>query len=122
VESWPRFLHGVAAIRCTSHERYLFTLADGRDHREITMVVKLRHHDHCFVWHGIAGPNVRGSLRLAAVDDRHTSLTLVRSGLPADLRAGMAEMLMPRTATATTDLRQLEQHLLQNEAIDHEKP
>jgi len=77
VESWSEFLEGVASIRYTSHERYVFTLADGRDRREIKMVVKLRYQDHCFVWHGIAGPTVRGSLKLSPVDDKHTSVTLV---------------------------------------------
>jgi hypothetical protein len=112
VESWSQFLQGVESIRYTSHERYLFTLADGRDHREIKMVVKLRYQDHCFVWHGIAGPTVRGSLKLHPVDDRHTSVTLVVASLPTDLRSGVAEMMMPNSSTAMFDVRLLEKYLL----------
>ena len=112
VESWSEFLEGVDSIRYTSHERYLFALADGRDHREIKMVVKLRYQDHCFVWHGIAGPTVRGSLKLVAVDDRHTTVTLVVASLPIDLRSGMAEMMMPNSSTAMFDARLLEKYLI----------
>jgi len=122
VECWPRFLQGIASIRYTSHERYLFTFADGRDHREIKMVVKLRYRDHCFVWHGIAGPTVRGSLKLTPVDDSHTAVTLVRASWPVDLRSGMAEMMMPRTATATTDLHLLERYLVKDQVPASDPP
>jgi hypothetical protein len=111
VESWSDFLQGIASIRYTSHERYVFTLADGRDHREIKMVVKLRYRDHCFVWHGIAGPTVRGSMKLVPVDDRHTAVTLELASLPIDLRSGVAEMVIPSSSTASLDLRLLEKHL-----------
>lgn len=114
VESWSEFLAGVDSIRYTSHERYLFTLADGRDHREIKMVVKLRYQDHCFVWHGIAGPTVRGSLKLLAIDDRHTAVTLVVASLPIDVRSGMAEMMMPNSSTAMFDARLLEKYLIRS--------
>jgi len=112
VESWSEFLRGVGSIRFTSHERYLFTLADGRDQREIKMVVKLRYQDHCFVWHGIAGPTVRGSMKLTPVDDRHTAITLVVASMPTDMRSGVAEMMMPNSSTAMCDVRLLEKHLL----------
>ena len=112
VESWSQFLQGIESIRYTSHERYLFTLADGRDHRQIKMVVKLRYRDHCFVWHGIAGPTVRGSLKLTAVDERHTSITLMVASLPTDVRSGMAEMMMPHSSIAMMDLQLLEKYLI----------
>ena len=118
VESWSEFLQGIGSIRYTSHERYLFTLSDGRDHREIKMVVKLRYQDHCFVWHGIAGPTVRGSLKLVAVDEAHTAITLVMASLPTNLRSGVAEMITPRSSTASLDLRLLEKHLVKNPAAD----
>ena len=111
VESWSEFLQGIASIRYTSHERYLFTLADGRDHRQIKMVVKLRYRDHCFVWHGIAGPTIRGSLKLVPVDDRHTAVTLMVASLPTGLRSGMAEMIMPSSSTADLDVHLLERYL-----------
>lgn len=118
VESWSEFLQGIGSIRYTSHERYLFTLADGRDHREIKMVVKLRYHDHCFVWHGIAGPTVRGSLKLVAVDERHTAITLVVASLPDGFRSGIAEMMMPNSSTAGLDVRLLEKHLIRTAAAE----
>ncbi len=76
------------------------------------MVVKLRYKDHCFVWHGIAGPSVRGSLKLVAVDERHTAVTLVEASLPVDLRSGMSEMLFPAGSGAAVDVRHLEKHLI----------
>lgn len=112
VESWSEFLVGIGSIRYTSHERYLFTLNDKRDHRQLKMVVKLRYQDHCFVWHVISGPTVRGSLKLVAVDDQHTALTLMVASMPADLPSMVAEMMMPNTSTATLDVRLLEKYLL----------
>jgi hypothetical protein len=112
VESWSRFLPGVGSIRYTSHERYLFTLADGRDRREVRMVVKLLYHDHCFVWHAVAGPTLRGTLQLAPVDDRQTAVTLSQSWAPVDLRSGMVDMLMPHSSTTTMALQRLEHHLI----------
>jgi hypothetical protein len=112
VESWSQFLQGIESIKFTSHERYLFTLHDGHDHREIKMVVKLRYQDHCFAWHAVTGPTVRGTLKLSAVDDRHTAVTLVVASMPANLRSGMAEMVMPNNSTAMVDVRLLEKHLM----------
>jgi hypothetical protein len=112
VEAWSEFLHGIESIEYSSHERYVFKLADGRDRRELKCVVKLLYRDHCFVWHGLSGPAWRGSLKLAPVDENHTAVTLAMASLPVDLRSGFTEMLMPNTATATHDLRLLEQHLV----------
>jgi hypothetical protein len=113
VEAWSKFLHGIESIEYASHERYLFRLADGRDRRELKVVVKLLYRDHCFVWHGLSGPAWRGSLKLTPVDDHHTAVTLAMGSLPVDLRSGLSEMLMPKTTTALHDLRMLEQHLVQ---------
>jgi uncharacterized membrane protein len=118
VESWPQFLRGVESIRCTSHERYLFSLADGRDRRQVKMVVKLRYREHCFAWHGLSGPAVRGSLKLAVVDERHTAVTLTVASLPPGIRAGIAEMMFPSSSTATVDIRLLEKHLLRSVTAD----
>jgi len=116
VESWSQFLLGIESIKFTSFERYLFTLADGRDHREIKTVVKLRYKDHCFAWHPVSGSGVRGTLKLAPLDDRHTEVTLTVASMPPDLRAGVAEMMMPSSSTAQCDVRLLEKHLLESPA------
>jgi hypothetical protein len=120
VESWSEFLAGIESITFTSHERYRFTLHEGSDHREVKMVVKLRYQDHCFAWHEISGPPVRGSLKLVAVDDRHTALTLVVASMPATLRSGVAEMMMPNNSTAMVDVRLLEKHLIRSSAAGAE--
>jgi hypothetical protein len=112
VESWSEFMLGIEWIRCTGHERYAFKLADGRDRRELKVVVKLHHRDHCFVWHGVANPSWRGKLKLTEADDRHTSITLALESLPVDLRSGVADWLMPKTSTAVRDLQLLEHHLV----------
>jgi hypothetical protein len=111
VESWANFLDGIGSIRCTGHERYVFNLADGRDRREVKVAVKLLYKDHCFVWHGLAGPALRGTLKLAPTGPRHTAVTLSLASYPTDLVSGLAEMLMPRTTTAVLDLQLLEKHL-----------
>ena len=112
VESWSEFMLGIEWIRCTGHERYAFKLADGRDRRELKVVVRLHPREHCFVWHGLANPSWRGKLKLTEVDDRHTSVTLSLESLPPDLRSGVAEWLMPKTSTAVRDLQLLERHLV----------
>jgi len=112
VESWSKFLHGIESIRFTSHERYVFTLRDGRDCRDLSLVVKLQHRDHCFVWHELSGPFWRGSLKLAGIDHRHTAVTLALASLPTGLRSGLAEMMMlTNNAVAHLDLKLLERHL-----------
>lgn len=117
VESWTRFLPAVGSIRYTSHERYLFTLADRHDHREITTVVRLRHREHCFVWYGLAGPSspggIKGAIKLTPVGERLTGVTLRLAVMPGDFRGGMAEMLMPNAngSTVRRDLQLLERHL-----------
>ena len=116
VESWSEFLQDIESIRFTSHERYLFTLNDGYGRRDIKMVVKLRYQDHCFTWHEIGAPPVRGSLKLVAVDDRHTAVTLVEASMPASMRSGMAEMVMPNGSAAMVDVRLLEKHLIRTAA------
>jgi hypothetical protein len=116
VESWSQFLQDVDAIKYTSHERYLFTLNDGYCRRDIKMVVKLRYHDHCFAWHEVSGPAVRGSVKLTPVDDRHTAVTLTEASMPASVRSGMAEMVMPNGSAAMMDIRLLEKHLTRSAA------
>jgi len=118
IESWSEFLQDVDAIKFTSHERYLFTLNDGYSRREIKMVVKLRYQDHCFAWHEISGPAVRGTVKLAPVDDRHTVVTLVEASMPASLRSGMAEMVMPNGSAAMINVRLLEKYLIRSAAGD----
>jgi hypothetical protein len=118
VESWPLFLHDIGSIRCTSHERYVFTLNEGRNRREIKMVVRLRYREHCFVWHPITGPAVRGQLKLTAVDAGHTAVRLRMSTLPGGVAANLAEMLMPGGSAAKIDLQRLERHLLHDFATE----
>jgi hypothetical protein len=112
VETWSQFLHGIESIEYASHERYVFKLADGRDRRQLKVVVKLLRRDHCFVWHGVSGPAWRGSLKLSPVDDTHTAVTLRMDSFPVDLRSGLAEMLLPNPTVALHDLRLLERHLV----------
>lgn len=111
VESWSNFLEGISSIRCTGHERYVFNLADGRDHRELKVAVRLLYQDHCFVWRGLSGPQLRGALKLAATDERHTAVTLTLASHPTDFLSGLAEMVMPKTRTADIDLQRLEKYL-----------
>jgi hypothetical protein len=112
VESWSQFLLGIESISRTGHERYAFKLADGRDHRELTVMVKLLPGTHCFVWRQVSERTWHGQLKLAPVDTRHTSITLSLASLPIDLRSAVAEWL-PTPSTAAADLLLLEKCLLQ---------
>jgi hypothetical protein len=115
VPSWSAFLEGVGSIRYVSPERYVFTLNDGHEHRELKMVVRLRYRDHQFVWHGLGGAQgsvLRGSLRLEADDDHRTSVTLSMFSYPADFRSGVAELLLPHNTRVVADLELLERFLV----------
>jgi hypothetical protein len=115
VESWSSFLVGVGSIRLISPERYIFTLSEGRGQRELKMVVRLRFRNHAFIWHGLGGAQgsvLRGSLELAPAGERQTSVTLTMFSYPADLRSGVAEMLLPHSTRAVVDLQLLERFLI----------
>jgi hypothetical protein len=117
VESWSSFLKGVGSIRLVSPERYIFTLNDDRDQRELKMVVRLQFRDHRFVWHGLGGAQgslLRGSLELKPADDeRRTAVTLSRFSYPADLQSDAAELLAPASTRAVIDLQLLERFLIE---------
>jgi hypothetical protein len=112
VEGWPQFLIGVEQVSPMSHERYLFSLADGRDRRDAVVLVRWHHDTRCMTWRALDGPMYKGSLTVKPVDDRHTAVELSIAAHPSRLGEALAEMAMPRMFRARHDLDLLENHLL----------
>src|SRR5512144_3168210 len=109
VTAWPAFLVGLESVERLGHERYRFHLADGRDRRDVVVCVRHQPALHAFSWKALEGPAYRGRLDLSALDGRHTSVRLTLTSHPGTLWAAVAEMLMPRTSLADTDLQRLDQ-------------
>lgn len=104
VESWDRFLVGLQGVHRIGHERYLFWLDDGR---EIRVVVRAHRREHRFAWHAFDGPRFDGTLRLTAVDEALTRVTLsLRTG-GVGVTADLMDMAFPRTWLADFDVQRL---------------
>ena len=107
---WPEFIEGLDAVRRIGHERYVFCVHDGRDHRESVVVVR-RDARHVVTWRSLEGPELSGCIALAPVDGGHTRVRLELRRHPGSLLAGLAEMVLPRTDRAAHDLGALEEAL-----------
>src|SRR5262249_33099349 len=73
IESWHRFLVGVEGVQRTAHERYVFRMNGGQ---EIRVAVRAHAREHRFAWHALDGPAFDGTLRLTALDEELTRVTL----------------------------------------------
>lgn len=111
VESWACVVLGLDRVSRTGHERYVFTISDGRRERDVPVVAKVLHGEQCMVWRETSGPRFSGSLRLAEVDPGRTRVTLSVTEYPAGFLAGIGDMLAPQRARAQLDLQRLEDHL-----------
>jgi len=104
VESWDRFLVGLQGVHRTGHERYLFRLDDGR---EIRVAVRAHRREHRFAWHAFDGPPFDGTLRLTALDEALTRVTLSIKTRGAGVTADLMDMALPRTWLADFDVQRL---------------
>jgi hypothetical protein len=104
VESWDRFLAGVQNVRRMAHERYVFQLDGGQ---EIRVAVRAHLREHRFTWHSLVGPAFDGTLRLTAVDERLTRVTLSITARGAGMGADVMDMTFPRTWRADFDVQRL---------------
>jgi uncharacterized membrane protein len=111
VGEWPEFLLGLERVGEISFGRYTFTVKDGPRTRELDVAVVAHPREHRIVWHALHAPRFDGEIRLTAVDDRHTKVSLSLTAEPAGFLAGLSEMLSHSDSTATLDLQRLEQML-----------
>jgi hypothetical protein len=108
VTGWDHFLVGVKSVVKTSHERYRFRLADGR---EIPVAVHFHPQAHRFTWHTLSGPPFDGVLHLAEAGPTHTRVTLHLTTRPAGTMANLLEMLATSTSRAAVDLLWLDNYV-----------
>ncbi len=109
VESWPHFLVGLESVTKTAHERYRFSVRQGSGVHDVDVAVLCHPREHHFVWHALSGPAWDGDIRLVAVDDRRTRVTLSITVDPRGFAADMADMLGTSGSAAALDLQRLEQ-------------
>jgi hypothetical protein len=111
VTQWPGFLAGLAGARRTSHERYIFTLRQGRREQEVLVAVRWQARDHRFTWRALEGPPWDGSLRLVAINGRRTRIFLQRRAYPRSFVASLAELIGAGVADPALDLQHLQDRL-----------
>ena len=104
VESWDRFLVGLQGVHRTAHERYLFRMDSGR---EIRVAVRAHPREHRFAWHAFDGPMFDGTLRLTALDEVLTRVTLSIRTRDVGVTADLMDLAFPRTWLADFDVQRL---------------
>jgi hypothetical protein len=111
VDQWPTFLTGLVAVRRTSHERYVFTVRQGRRESDLLVAVRWQARDHRFTWRALEGPPWDGSLRLVAVNGRRTRVFLQRRAYPRSFAASVVEFLGGCYGDPALDLQHLQDRL-----------
>lgn len=111
VETWPSFLVGVESVERKGHERYRFTLRDGREFREVTACVRHNWQEHAMSWKALEGPAFRGCIQLKPVDAQRTLVELEIAAHPGSFAGGFSDMVLSGSDRATLDLRGLEDKL-----------
>jgi len=104
IESWHRFLAGVKGVHRTAHERYVFRMDNGQ---EVRVAVRAHPREHRFAWHALDGPAFDGTLRLTAIDEELTRVTLSIRTRGAGVTADLMDMAFPRTWLADFDVQRL---------------
>jgi hypothetical protein len=111
VTSWPAFLYGLEAVERAGHERYRFTLTDGKRRRDVLVCVQAHPAAHRMTWRQLEGPRYLGELRLREVDSRHTAVELTMTADPVSMADGFRELLGERHPEAMLDLQRLDQYV-----------
>jgi hypothetical protein len=108
VTSWPAFLYGLEAVEPAGHERYRFTLVNGKRRRSVLVCVQAHHAEHRMAWRQLEGPRYAGELRLREVDSGHTTVELTMTADPVSMSEGFRELLGERHPEAELDLQRLD--------------
>jgi hypothetical protein len=108
VTCWPKFLVGLEEVTQLSHERYRFTVRNGSKRSTADMAVVFRPREHRISWKALNGPPWRGDLRLAAIGERRTKVSLSTTLVPHGFGANVAEMFGRHSTDAVMDLQRLQ--------------
>jgi uncharacterized membrane protein len=108
VSSWPAFLYGLESVEPTGHERYRFTLVNGKRRRTVLVCVQTHPAEHRVSWRQLEGPRYIGELRLREVDGGHTAVELTMTADPVSMAEGFRELLGERHPEAVLDLQRLD--------------
>lgn len=111
VTQWPTFLAGLEGVTRSSHERYVFTVRQGRRDTDVLVAVRWQARDHRFTWRALEGPPWDGALRLTPVNGRRTRIHLARRTYPRSLLASFAELLGAGVPDPGLDLQRLQDRL-----------
>jgi uncharacterized membrane protein len=111
VSSWPAFLYGLESVEPAGHERYRFTLANGKQRRTVLVCVQAHPAEHRMAWRQLEGPRYTGELRLRAVDSGRTAVELTLTADPVTMAEGFRELLGERHPAAQLDLQRLDAHV-----------
>src|SRR3954451_3541790 len=111
VSSWPAFLYGLEALEPAGHERYRFTLVNGKRRRTVLVCVQTHRAEHRVFWRQLEGPRYTGELRLRESDSGHTSVELTLTADPVSMSEGLRELLGERHAAAEVDLQRLDAYV-----------
>jgi len=111
VSSWPAFLYGLEAVEPAGHERYRFTLVNGKRRRTVLVCVQTHPAEHRVSWRQLEGPRYTGELRLRESDSGHTSVELTLTADPVSMSEGFRELLGERHPAAELDLQRLDAYV-----------
>jgi uncharacterized membrane protein len=111
VTSWPAFMYGLESVEPAGHERYRFTLANGKQRRTVLVCVQAHPAEHRTAWRQLEGPRYTGELRLRAVDGGRTAVELTLTADPVTMGEGFRELLGERHPAAQLDLQRLDAHV-----------
>jgi hypothetical protein len=111
VTQWSTFLAGLQTVTRSSHERYVFTVRQGRKESDVLVAVRWQARDHRFTWRALEGPPWDGTLRLTPVNGRRTRIHLARRIYPRTIWASFAELLGAGVPDPGTDLQRLQDKL-----------
>jgi len=109
VEHWPRIILGLEQVVETSYCRFTFSLRDRSSVRQVDVAAVAHPSEHRLVWHALAGPRFDGEIRLTAVDNGHTRVSLSITADPAGFLASVADLAhLGHDSAAVLDLQRLE--------------
>lgn len=111
VTQWSTFLAGLEQVTRSSHERYIFSVRQGRKEADVLVAVRWQARDHRFTWRALEGPPWDGSLRLSPVNGRRTRIHLARRTYPRTVWASFAELLGAGPPDPGADLQRLQDKL-----------
>jgi len=111
VTSWPAFMYGLESVEPAGHERYRFTLANGKQRRTVLVCVQAHPAEHRMTWRQLEGPRYTGDLRLREAGSGHTTVELTMIADPVSMAEGFRELLGERHPAAQLDLQRLDAYV-----------